>query len=158
MDGITVGSIYRFITNDSNPLTKLYSGAYCIVLHELTDEEADKSEVGAMYRVIFSDYYTMDVFADELHKERDCMDEIKRVEKLAAGWEEQHRCERQNLHESEVRMLELLEAIRREAGCGMNTYIPRLSSLVLELQKEDAKRLYISGKCDTLYRVTCALK
>lgn len=65
-DGITVGNTYRFVTHDSSPLVRLYSGALCTVLRELTDEEADKSEVGTMYKVIFSDNYIMDVFTDEL--------------------------------------------------------------------------------------------
>lgn len=68
-DSITVGNTYRFITHDSDPLVRLYSGALCAVLRELSDEEADKSEVGTMYKVIFPDNYTMDVFADELHRD-----------------------------------------------------------------------------------------
>ena len=58
------GKKYKFNTTDSE--LRKYNGTEVEVIRPLTEDEADISDVGNMYKVRFSDGYERDAFEDEL--------------------------------------------------------------------------------------------
>lgn len=48
-----------------------HSGQRCVVMRPLTEEEADISDVGPMYRVRFEDGFEADAYDDELSERRE---------------------------------------------------------------------------------------
>ena len=61
---IRTGNTYKFSTTQSDLLQ--HNGKDVKVIRALTDQEADLSDVGPMYKVATSDGSMLDVFEDEL--------------------------------------------------------------------------------------------
>ena len=58
------GKKYIFNTTDSE--LRKYNGTEVEVIRPLTEDEADISDVGNMYKIRFADGYERDAFEDEL--------------------------------------------------------------------------------------------
>ncbi len=63
-DNVYVGKKYTFNTTDTD--LEKYNGTEVEVIRPLTEDEADISDVGNMYKVRFADGFETDAFEDEL--------------------------------------------------------------------------------------------
>lgn len=63
---ITVGKEYVFDTHGGDSELNFRTGQKCRVIRPLTEAEADISDVGPMYKVMFQDGFQTDAFEDEL--------------------------------------------------------------------------------------------
>lgn len=57
-----------FDTRGRDRELKVRDGQECVVVRALTEQEADLSETGPMYRVRFCDGFEADAFEDEIAK------------------------------------------------------------------------------------------